>query len=716
MNSIFRTNSDAGRTLARARRAAAVLPVLLALAAAACGGDGTGSDTSSVASVVITAPPPGPVLAGTSVQLVATPVNATGAVVSNARVTWKSSDVTIATVNGSGLVSVVGAGPVTITATCGTQEGSVDIDARAGGLVGPDSSTLVLLNGAIRLTTPAGSVFQPVTVLLRPALSVPQDARGVQGTAWELGPPSLVFNRAAQLTLAYKASSIPSGVAETSLQLHALSSGAWVPVRGSTVDPATHTVRGTVGGAATYMVAGTSANRVAIGGPAAGSALYVGQSTTLSAAAFDVYGDTIRGRALAWTTSDASRATVDGTGKVTALATGTVTITAALDGQQGTTTLSILSRPTPSWSQTADWTTLQGSARHTGYVAATLDPAAFHQVWTRTVAGGAQLNPLAVGGGHVFVSNNSYFGAQSLSVLSAATGSIEWTRDFGTIHSIDPPAYGNGRVYVMTGGHQDSFLWSFDAADGTLRTKTPYGNQWSRWGAPVVTSTGVYTSGGTYGGFYRFDATTGAQSYFVQLPQEDGWAPAVDEGAVYVYGTANAYYGGGLSVLNPATGSVSWSLADARLPTSGTPVLGGMNDLVTIAASQIISVNLGTQSVAWTLSGGFSGMPAVAANVIYAIGQGNVQARRESDGSLLWQWAPPSGGSPTGTMVVTNNLLFVSVTSGQFDQSTVATYAVDLASGKHVWTYSLGGELAMGKDGVLYIGGRGGRVAAIAVK
>jgi hypothetical protein len=40
------------------------------------------------------------------------------------------------------------------------------------------------------------------------------------------------------------------------------------------------------------------------------------------------------------------------------------------------------------------------------------------------------------------------------------------------------------------------------------------------------------------------------------------------------------------------------------------------------------------------------------------------------------------------------------------------TYAVDLASGLAVWRYPLGGQLAMGREGVLYISGAD-RLAAI---
>lgn len=107
-----------------------------------------------------------------------------------------------------------------------------------------------------------------------------------------------------------------------------------------------------------------------------------------------------------------------------------------------------------------------------------------------------------------------------------------WSQDFGTIHSVDPPAYADGVVYVATGEHEDSFLRGFDASTGNQRFQTAYENQWSRWQAPVVTGGRVYMAGGYCGGMYGFDGT-GTQSWFNPLGQYEGLTPAVANGRVY---------------------------------------------------------------------------------------------------------------------------------------------------------------------------------------
>jgi len=59
-------------------------------------------------------------------------------------------------------------------------------------------------------------------------------------------------------------------------------------------------------------------------------------------------------------------------------------------------------------------------------------------------------------------------------------------------------------------------------------------------------------------------------------------------------------------------------------------------------------------------------------------------------------------------VLVTKNLLFVSTAD--------ATYAVDIASRKQVWSYPVGGALALSSQGILFIAQDQGKLVAIGVK
>src|SRR5213078_2020090 len=72
--------------------------------------------TVPVASVVVS-PATASRQVGQTVQLTATPQDASGNPLAGRVVTWSSSNTSVATVSGSGLVTGVAAGPATITAT-----------------------------------------------------------------------------------------------------------------------------------------------------------------------------------------------------------------------------------------------------------------------------------------------------------------------------------------------------------------------------------------------------------------------------------------------------------------------------------------------------------------------------------------------------------------------------------------------------------------------
>lgn len=95
-----------------------VMPLL------ACGGDDTtgpqtGNGTATVATVVVTPGSAMLVSLGEMVQLTASAQDASGNTLSGKTFTWLSSDESVATVNGSGLVTALANGSVTITASSG---------------------------------------------------------------------------------------------------------------------------------------------------------------------------------------------------------------------------------------------------------------------------------------------------------------------------------------------------------------------------------------------------------------------------------------------------------------------------------------------------------------------------------------------------------------------------------------------------------------------
>lgn len=687
----------------------AVRAALVVLITTACGGDGpTKSDPASgVATVLVTGQPAGPILVGDQVQLVATPLNASGAVVSDRHVSWTSSDPTLATISAAGLVNALRAGAVSISATSGSVKGSVVLDQRDGGSLGSNGGTLSVLDNSVTLTIPSGALAQSTTILFRPIIGGVTDPRMVAGTAFEIGPAAFSLSRYATLRVLYDPAHLAPGTLERTVQLYVLLDGVWTPVAGSWANPETRTVLGNISGAGSYALVATPVSRISLGGPLEGGALYLGQSNSLTAVAYDAHGATMSRGSFHWTSSNQAIARVDSTGLLTGVGVGTATITAEADGQSASATVPVLPLPAVVWGQLAEWSTFQGNAKHTGEIVATVNPVVFREIWSAP----AMRGPVTLGDGQVYGIRSS-----SLVALDAQTGAQKWTYNLGARDSYDPPAFGNGTVYLQTGGHENSFVWAVSAGDGSLRWRTAYGNQWYEWYAPVVVGQSVYVAAGGYGGMEAYDATQGTKRWSVDLNQYDRWTPAVANGRVYAY---TGSYRPGLSVFDAATGALDFEIADPEFSWRGwsmklAPVLGTQNDVIAQPDNRLVSFDLGSRRIRWQVrdwqSPWYGIWQATVANgAVYAFNGNRVEARSELNGSLYWAWPLPAGGTPIGTMIAVSNVLFVSATSE--DSETGFTYAVDLTSQRSVWRYPLAGQLAMGANGVLYISGENELVA-----
>lgn len=367
---------------------------------------------------------------------------------------------------------------------------------------------------------------------------------------------------------------------------------------------------------------------------------------------------------------------------------------------------------TDPWPAAPEWTTFQGNETHTGYVPVSCDPRAFKLAWTTPpLAAQVALNPATAGAGKVFVSTQSYFGKNLLFALDMGTGGVLWSYDFGGIHAVHPPAFAGNRVYLTTSGNVDAFLWCFDAATGTPLFRSAYGNQWERYFAPIIIGDRVYMGGGTYGGMCCFDATNGTKYWSAILNQYDQWTPAYANGRVYAY---TGSYSPKVSVLDASTGLSVGDIPDPGFVWNGwsmneAPTLGSRNNLVAVqqGGSRLVSFDLAGSRLEWVLNGTYKGHATIANGVIFVFNNSQLEARSETDGSLLWIWIAPLE-TPTGTLVATQNLLFISTAT--------KTYAVDLSTHKAVWSYPKGGLLAISQSGTLLISSTDGTVTAISVK
>ena len=164
--------------------------------------------------------------------------------------------------------------------------------------------------------------------------------------------------------------------------------------------------------------------------------------------------------------------------------------------------------------------------------------------------------------------------------------------------------------------------------------------------------------------------------------------------------------------IEDAVGSDRWLTKDLN----GSVVLSGTHSAYVIAKSvdprgrhRLLRFDLHNPSLSWSQEGTYLNAPVTAKGVVYVARSDpfGVEARRESDGALLWAWSEPAPMSalyedadakreaPAGAMALTDSHLFVS--------STQRVYAIDLSTHTAVWQHPRGGDLLISPTGVLYI-------------
>jgi hypothetical protein len=365
------------------------------------------------------------------------------------------------------------------------------------------------------------------------------------------------------------------------------------------------------------------------------------------------------------------------------------------------------------WSGVPDWQTFQGNSAHTGFVPVTISPDQLVTRWQQSVTGNVYFNG-TVNLTTVTTSNSLFYiaGGNALQARQESDASLVWSYDFSGLQfpSVNPPAVSNDVVYIAAGQQSSTYMFAFNAATGALVFRSPMSSQWENYLAPTIGPNGVYTNAGTYGGIFGF-STTGQQLFFTGLAQQSGWTPAVDSTTVY------AYTGDALTLIDPISGKITGTIADPTFMNyiyviGGSIVLGESHSAFAAAydnsflngggiGNYLLHFNTSSLTIDWNVKGDYPRTPAYKAGAVYAVNNDPMQleARSETDGSLLWSWPAPASGDAAfkSEVLLTNNLAFVS--------TNLSTYAVDLTTHKVVWSYPVSGNLALSADGVLYLEG-----------
>lgn len=341
-------------------------------------------------------------------QIVATPRGRNGIALTNRVVRFTTADATIATVSSTGLVTAVKVGTTSIT-----------VESEGKQVVVPVAITPVPVSSvsvSLASTTITSGQTTQATATARDSADTAIPGRAV---TWATSNPLV-----ATVSSAGVVTGLLPGTAVITATAEGKSGSATItvtiiPVASVTVtlDPASVTV---------------------------------GEKSQATATIKDLLGNTVTGREVTWSSSDATLATVDASGVVTTLGIGAVDIIATSEGKSGSATLTIANAPVASVTVTLtpatviEGETSQGTATLHDANNNVLDGRVI--IWTSsntavaTVDAGGLVTTIRPGSAIITATSEGTSDSRALRVEAAAVARIEVTPETATVRDSGPMA------------------------------------------------------------------------------------------------------------------------------------------------------------------------------------------------------------------------------------------------------------------------------------
>ncbi|HEY0528343.1 MAG TPA: Ig-like domain-containing protein, partial [Gemmatimonadaceae bacterium] len=249
--------------------------------------------------------------------------------------TWTTSSVAVAVVSATGTVHGIAKGTATITATADGKSASSVITVFDGGIVSSTGATLSLASGTVEIEVPPSAVGADTKIWVSPSTDFAADKRVVKGTAFDFGPPGIVFAKPLGVRIKFDPASLPAGTEKSALRLHLSTSTGWQAVEGSAIDMTNNVVTAPVSHFSTYaIVLPAEVSAVAIRGPPENpvvrdtTRIIAGESEQLDAILTDAQGQVLSNRTVTWATANSSVAAITAGGLVTTQQPGAAEISA----------------------------------------------------------------------------------------------------------------------------------------------------------------------------------------------------------------------------------------------------------------------------------------------------------------------------------------------------------------------------------------------------
>ncbi len=263
---------------------------------------------------------------GQTVQLTATAKDTRGFVLTDRTVVWGTRDPQVALVSSTGLVSAMGAGTATITASSEGKSAETRITVNAPKVAPPKPEPVKPEPVKPEPPAPVASVtLSPTTLSLVAGTDAPLAASLTDGKGNALDGREVSWSSSDDRVATVRADGTVTGVAKGKATITATAEGKKATAAITVADAIAPV-------AAVTLSAGTRS-------------LKVGETTTWTASIRDARGRALTDRAITWSSSTPTVASVSATGVITALAAGSADISAESEGKRASERISIAAAP-----------------------------------------------------------------------------------------------------------------------------------------------------------------------------------------------------------------------------------------------------------------------------------------------------------------------------------------------------------------------------------
>lgn len=346
----------------------------------------------------------------------------------------------------------------------------------------------------------------------------------------------------------------------------------------------------------------------------------------------------------------------------------------------------------------------QEQNKHTGFFAINIDTTSIKRVWQQYIGEIAssgpsyRINAASIGKENIYVSRNNYVYSNTLQAFSIETGNLLWGVEFDALQA-QPPVYHDGKLFIQTLGYygkEKSSLRAYNTS-GELIFQTEVSDSDSNVGAPIVDSGIIYAETGQ-GSIKSYSETTGERLASYKAFDDD-YKPS---SPALLNNWLISYSDGKLHIFDRDTTSEVASIADPNYSWPGSaviPIITDDHSALIYSDWHLKKINLLTQQIDFDIPN-TSGKPAVDDKFIYTIKNQRLTAIDKMTGKAQWVAYGTVFKNTIESLIVTNNVVFVSDVYGTSAISKNADHS-------KLWRTEIHGKISLSRKGLFIVSNSG---------